>query len=171
MTRRQASLDVAARVVAPFAQLSPLKAFDTTLHQSASGPQVVVCYQALRRLPGRDSHPLERCSGAQTLRAPFLPNAHRLHDTPCIHTTCRTRHSSPQRGCSTVVWVLIGTVSPSDTRPNHPDGVFGLRSRSAESPVLRTSPCPHAASTTPVDRWAFLDRLCFRPAHRPSPFS
>jgi hypothetical protein len=84
LTRRQASLDVAARVVAPLARLSSLRAFDTALHQSASRPQVAVCYRALRRLPGRDFHPLDQCSVAPPLQSLALPLALSLHDAPWV---------------------------------------------------------------------------------------
>jgi hypothetical protein len=82
VTRRQASLDVAARAVASLRQLSLVRAFDTRLHQSASRPQVLVCYRALRRLPGRDSHPLERCSMDRPWRSLALAPRLLLHDAP-----------------------------------------------------------------------------------------
>src|SRR5882672_3446254 len=58
VTRRQASLHVAARAVAPHPRLSPRWAFDAPLGPNASRLRAGACYRALRRLPGRDSHPL-----------------------------------------------------------------------------------------------------------------
>jgi len=52
LSRLQASLDVAARVLA----LS-VETFDTPLEPRDSHPALGVCYSALRRLPRRDSHP------------------------------------------------------------------------------------------------------------------
>lgn len=92
LTRRQASLDVAARAVAPLPRLSPLRALDTALHQSASRPQVAVCYRALRRLPGRDSHPLELHSMAPPRRP--LARLPRL----CRHDAPRREHSTRRAG-------------------------------------------------------------------------
>ena len=57
LTRLQASLDVAARVLA----LS-VETLDTPLEPQDSHPALGVCYSALRRLPRRDSHPLEEGS-------------------------------------------------------------------------------------------------------------
>ena len=57
LTRLQASLDVAARVLA----LS-METFDTPLEPRDSHPALGVCYSALRCLPRRDLHPLEEGS-------------------------------------------------------------------------------------------------------------
>jgi hypothetical protein len=54
LTRLQASLDVAARVLA----LS-VETFDTPLEPQDSRPALGVCYSALRRLPRQDLHLLE----------------------------------------------------------------------------------------------------------------
>ncbi len=71
LTRLQASLDVAARVLAP-----SVEALDTTLGPRDSHHAPGVCYSALRRLPRRDLHPLEKNDGIRTLARP-----HR-HDAP-----------------------------------------------------------------------------------------
>ncbi len=57
LSRLQASLDVAARVVA-----SSAEAFDVQLQQHPSLHALWTCYPVLRRLPVRDSHPLAKCS-------------------------------------------------------------------------------------------------------------
>jgi len=57
VSRLQASLDVAARVVA-----SSKEAFDIQLQTRSSRSVLWTCYPALRRVPGRDSHPLEKYS-------------------------------------------------------------------------------------------------------------
>ena len=58
-------------------------ALGATLRQSASGPQVVACFRALRRLPERDSHPLVKCSVTPPpSRSVALPSALSLHDAP-----------------------------------------------------------------------------------------
>ena len=62
LSRLQASLDVAARVLAP-----SVEAFDTPLGPPGSLPMPGVCYSALRRLPRRDLHPLEKNGGKQTM--------------------------------------------------------------------------------------------------------
>ena len=54
LSRLQASLDVAARVLAP-----SVEALDTPLEPPTSRSEFGVCYSALRRLPRRDLHPLE----------------------------------------------------------------------------------------------------------------
>jgi len=63
LSRLQASLHVAARVLASFPRRrAPLKAFDGRLRPSGSLPLSPRSrYPAHRRLPGRDSHPLEEC--------------------------------------------------------------------------------------------------------------
>ncbi|ATB46429.1 hypothetical protein MYMAC_002027 [Corallococcus macrosporus DSM 14697] len=53
LSRRQASLDVAARALAP----SRMEAFDAPLWPAASRRSAGACYRALRCLPGRDFHP------------------------------------------------------------------------------------------------------------------
>jgi hypothetical protein len=58
LTRLQASLDVAARELAP-----SVEALDTPLGPHGSRRTSGVCYSALRRLPRRDSHPLEKNDG------------------------------------------------------------------------------------------------------------
>ena len=71
LSRLQASLDVAARVLAPFPRASPLKAFDGRLRPPGSLPiSPRPCYPALRRLPGRDSHPLEKCREQTPVSSP-----------------------------------------------------------------------------------------------------
>jgi hypothetical protein len=60
LTRLQASLDVAARVLA----LS-METFDTPLEPRDSHHALGVCYSALRCLPRRDLHPLEKGSVEQ----------------------------------------------------------------------------------------------------------
>jgi hypothetical protein len=57
LSRLQASLDVAARVLA----LS-VETFDTPLEPQDSHPALGICYSALRRLPRRDLHPWEEGS-------------------------------------------------------------------------------------------------------------
>jgi len=79
LSRLQASLHVAARVVAPSAE-----AVDVPLGTRGSLPAPGTCYPALRRLPGRDFHPLEKCS-VKPRSAP-LPRA-----------LARVRHGAPRR--------------------------------------------------------------------------
>ena len=62
LSRLQASLDVAARVLAP-----SVEALDTPLGPPGSLPMPGVCYSALRRLPRRDLHPLEKNDLKQTM--------------------------------------------------------------------------------------------------------
>src|SRR6266540_5186495 len=57
LSRRQASLDVAARALAP-----SVKAFVARLRSRQSLPVPRVCYRTVRLLSGRDLHPLVRCS-------------------------------------------------------------------------------------------------------------
>jgi len=71
LTRLQASRKVAARGLAPSEE-----AFDTPLGPRASRHAPGVCYSALRRLPRRDLHPLEKNSEMRPLARP-----HR-HDAP-----------------------------------------------------------------------------------------
>lgn len=73
LSRLQASLDFAARVVAPSKE-----AFDVQLQQHPSLHALWTCYPALRRLPVWDSHPLEMCS----LRPHFLAVASSRHGAP-----------------------------------------------------------------------------------------
>jgi hypothetical protein len=72
LSRLQASLDVAARVLAP-----SVEACDTPLGPQDSHLAPGVCYSALRCLPRRDLHPLET-NDAMTA----LARSH-LHDAPC----------------------------------------------------------------------------------------
>ena len=58
LSRRQASLDVAARALAPSEE-----AFDAPLRPRRSLPVPGAYYRTVRLLSGRDSHPLVRCSG------------------------------------------------------------------------------------------------------------
>src|SRR5436190_11241847 len=58
LSRRQASLDVAARALAP-----SVEAFDAPLRLRRSLAAPGACYRTVRLLSGRDSHPLVRCSG------------------------------------------------------------------------------------------------------------
>src|SRR5439155_26657268 len=58
VSRRQASLDVAARALAPSEE-----ALDAPLRPRRSLPVPGACYRTVRFLSGRDSHPLVRCSG------------------------------------------------------------------------------------------------------------
>src|SRR5439155_17251496 len=59
VSRRQASLDVAARALAP-----SVEAFDAPLRPRRSLPVPGACYRTVRFLSGRDSHPRVRCSGS-----------------------------------------------------------------------------------------------------------
>ena len=72
LSRLQASLDVAARVLA-----SSEEASDTPLGPPESLPVPGVCYSALRRLPRRDVHPLGTNSMKQTMSCLFR------HDARC----------------------------------------------------------------------------------------
>ena len=72
LSRLQASLHVAARGLAP-----SVEALDTPLGPPKSLSMPGVCYSALRRLPRRDLHPLEKNDGMRT-----LARLHR-HDAPC----------------------------------------------------------------------------------------
>ena len=74
VTRLQASRNVAARVLAP-----SVEALDTPLGPHDSHRTPGVCYSALRRLPRRDLHPLERNSVKTAV-------------------VCRLRHDAPWRG-------------------------------------------------------------------------
>jgi hypothetical protein len=71
LTRLQASLHVAARGLAP-----SVEALDTPLGPHGSHRTSGVCYSALRRLPRRDLHPLEKNGGMRALARPHL------HDAP-----------------------------------------------------------------------------------------
>src|SRR5688572_18105459 len=62
LSRLRASRDVAARGLAP-----SVEAFDTPLGPPGSLPMPGVCYSALRRLPRRDLHPLEKNGVKQTM--------------------------------------------------------------------------------------------------------
>ena len=73
LSRLQASLHVAARGLAPSEE-----AFDTPLGPRPSPAAPGVCYSALRRLPRRDLHPLEKNSVTRAVSRP-----HR-HDAPCM---------------------------------------------------------------------------------------
>src|SRR5207249_6355878 len=79
LSRLQASLDVAARGLAP-----SVEALDTPLEPRNSRHALGVCYSALRRLPRRDLHPLEKNGGMRALARP-----HR-HDAPRIDYSDRT---------------------------------------------------------------------------------
>jgi len=74
LSRLQASRDVAARGLAPSEE-----ALDTPLGPSASRPMPGVCYSALRRLPRRDLHPLEKNDAMSALARPHH------HDAPWPH--------------------------------------------------------------------------------------
>ena len=74
MSRLQASLHVAARGLAPSEEAS-----DTPLGPRPSPVVPGVCYSALRRLPRRDLHPLEKNSVTQPVSRP------RRHDAPSGH--------------------------------------------------------------------------------------
>lgn len=81
LSRLQASLHVAARVLAPRrAALAVGRAFDTPLGPADLSSKPGVCYPAHRRLPGRDFHPWERCS----------KNLLRLAPTSVLHGTPRS---------------------------------------------------------------------------------
>src|SRR5882672_8575956 len=87
LSRLQRSLlMVAARVLA-----SPLTgALDAALRQTASRPLPAACYRALRRLPGRDSHPLDHRD--LTSRYRIAPGLARLQDAPsCYDTATQAR--------------------------------------------------------------------------------
>ena len=62
LSRLQASRSIAARVLAPSEE-----ALDTPLGPPPSPAVPGVCYSALRRLPRRDLHPLEKNSVRQTI--------------------------------------------------------------------------------------------------------
>ena len=89
LSRLQVSLDVAARVLA-----SSVEALDTPLGPPASRSVPGVCYSALRRLPRRDSHPLETNSVKRTMSCLLR------HDAPCqyfisIRVAPATLHNCP----------------------------------------------------------------------------
>ena len=88
LTRLQASRDVAARGLAP-----SVEALDTPLGPRDSRHAPGVCYSALRRLPRRDLHPLEKNDGMRT-----LARSHR-HDAPSgriiLSGACRASICSP----------------------------------------------------------------------------
>jgi hypothetical protein len=98
--KRHASLDVAARVVAPFPQLSlsPLNVFDTTFHQPAFRPQAEVCYRFSGDYPV-GTFTLEECNAALTLPALFLHLTHCPSDALSPHNTrqigCRCGENGP----------------------------------------------------------------------------
>jgi hypothetical protein len=87
LSRLQASLDVAARALAP-----SVEALDTPLgpHEFPLAPGV--CYSALRRLPRRDLHPLERCSKKQNSQRSIAPLR---HDAPCGDSKPKQRRALP----------------------------------------------------------------------------
>ena len=76
LTRLQDSLHVAARVLAP-----SVEALDAPLGTRGSLPAPGACYPALRCLPGRDSHPLDRCSPKALAH---VGHGHSLEDAPCL---------------------------------------------------------------------------------------
>ena len=80
LSRLQASLHVAARVLAPrCSALAAWRAFDAPLGREGLPSSPGACYPALRRLPGRDLHPLETCSvrhRASSLLGLCLPLRH-----------------------------------------------------------------------------------------------
>jgi hypothetical protein len=87
VSRLQASRDVAARGLAP-----SVEALDTPLEPRESPRALGVCYSALRRLPRRDLHPLEK-NDAMTA----LARSHH-HDAPCSHAMRRPlRRRLPRR--------------------------------------------------------------------------
>jgi hypothetical protein len=90
LTRLQRSLlMVAARVLAP-----PLTgAFDAALRQTASRPLPAACYRALRRLPGRDFHPLDHRD--LTGRYRIAPGLARLQDAPWPYYTRSASAAQP----------------------------------------------------------------------------
>jgi hypothetical protein len=123
--RVQALLDVAARAVASLRRIAPLRAFDTRLRPSASRPQALVCYRALRRLPGRDFHP----AGAVQ------------HGTPSSAELPASRSPSTSSGPRRVRWCdqararavefdqeqLHRARSPARKRPARPDAAVHQR--------------------------------------------
>jgi len=70
VTRLQASLQVAARGLAP-----SVEALDTPLGPHGSHRASGVCYSALRCLPRRDLHPLEKNDGMRALARPHRHDA------------------------------------------------------------------------------------------------
>jgi hypothetical protein len=74
LSRLQASLQVAARVLAP-----SVEALDTPPGPSGSRPMPGVCYSALRRLPRRDLHPLETNDAMLALARSHPHDAPRRH--------------------------------------------------------------------------------------------
>src|SRR5262249_29500626 len=84
LSRLQASLHVAARVLAPrCAAVAASRAFGAPLGRQDLSRTAGACFPALRRLPGRDWYPLERRSvkppGHPLPRLPVRPR----HDAPC----------------------------------------------------------------------------------------
>jgi hypothetical protein len=74
LSRLQASLHVAARVLAP-----SVEALDAPLEPRSSRLALGACYSALRCLPRRDLHPLEKDS----MKPAALDQL--LHDAPWMH--------------------------------------------------------------------------------------
>src|ERR1700761_5699531 len=98
LTRLQASLHVAARVLASLQALRALQAFDVPLGTRRSLVEPGTCYPALRRLPGRASFPLKKRSE----RSPAPKSLPSHHDAPSpeltprvIVLTCDSRRSRP----------------------------------------------------------------------------
>ena len=73
----QDSLDVAARDLAP-----SVEAFDAALRLRGSRPSPAACYRALRRLPGRDLHPLDACSTKSRALPPARSGTRFPQDAP-----------------------------------------------------------------------------------------
>jgi hypothetical protein len=83
LSRLQASLDVAARVLAPCcAALAASHAFDARLQPSGSPPLLRACYSALQRLPRRDLYPLDHPSVTAGSGGFPSPGFCRRHDAP-----------------------------------------------------------------------------------------
>jgi hypothetical protein len=87
LSRLQASLHVAARVLAPCCTaLAASHAFDARLQPSGSPPLLRACCSALQRLPRRDLHPLDHHSVTAGSGVLAIPGFCRRHDAPSPRT-------------------------------------------------------------------------------------
>jgi hypothetical protein len=95
---------VAARELAP-----PEGAFVAEPRGQESPPSAPsVCYPALRRLPGRDSHPLDRHSVTPVSRPLPGRGFRRRHDAPWAETSGLIPATQDERGARTKLAALCG---------------------------------------------------------------
>ena len=116
LTRLQASLDVAARVLAPSEE-----ALDTPLGPRDSRHAPGVCYSALRRLPRRDLHPLETNGVKLTLDCLLRHDApRRLSYRTASAPAAPTAVVFSPRAARIIVVAITAATAPADLRRIRP---------------------------------------------------